>query len=752
MKAWPRLLYLIVFVGLAAIAALALNGAMRPSASADLLRAVIIASLCTAPGLVHRKAWPAALVLAPLGAYLVLRMTMPLPITVEGIGGQASYYLEQTRVGAGQYLQKVFPVFLGDAPELRLLLTVAVYWVTAVAGFLALNLRRPLAGVVPLLTLVGFALTVDETSRVIWAAALFLVLAACLLVVSRGLKRSDWRLRDAIPGVAVGVVASALALLLLGAAPSAAADPWRDWRAWDPFRAGGGGYSFNWLQNYPQLLDPAKNQRVMEVKSPSPAYWRANGLDAFTGYAWLSSQGYTEPLERSADGDGFSYSVPPAEPVTPGKVVEQSFRIRSVYTNYFFTGGEPVSLTLEREVDIRMNDMRALHVVSALGPSLDYTLEAVIPTVRPADLVGLDSDYPESIDYYRVLPFPRADQVPGPDPDAAWRAGLSDVTVDGEQWAGLYSLNQEIIGDATDPYEITLRIERYLRRFYQYTLSPPPSDYPSPYAAFLFDNRLGYCQHFAGSMALLLRYNGIPARIAVGFATGNEGSAGTYVVSTNNAHAWVEAYFPTVGWVSFDPTPGRSLPTPGPSSTTPGFADPFPRESAPGGGPMPTLPPRELSPGEEIPSGETGGAAAGRLDRVPWLPWLLGIIAALIAWPASRFVWRHRDLHRGTPQKRLEASLRLLRTSLADFGIPTSPAQTLDEVMDSVHAHLGIGPDPGFITRTETVLFGGRATRPADVARAEALRRTIGEVLRNRHGRARTILAWYGLPRRPRHR
>lgn len=745
MRVWPRLLYLIIFVGLAAVAALALNGAVRPSASADLLRAVIIASLCSAPGLVHRRAWPAGIVLIPLGAYLVLRMTVPLPIAVEGLGGQASFYLEQTRLGADQYLQRVFPVFLGDAPELRLLLTAAVYWLTAAAGFLALSLRRPVAGIVPLLLLLGFGLTVDETSRVIWAAVLFLVLAACLLVMSRGLSRSDWRLRDALAGTALGVAASALALLLLGAAPSAAADPWRDWRAWDPFGAGGGGYSFNWLQNYPQLLDPSKNQPVMEVESPSPAYWRANGLGAFTGYAWLSSQGYVEAVERSTSRGGFSYSVPPADPRPEGAIVEQSYRIRSVYTNYFFTGGDPTSLTLGQDVDIRMNDMRALHVVTALGPSLDYTLAAVIPSIRPADLVGLGSDYPESVDYYRVLPFPRADQVSGPDPDATWRTTLPGVTADAEQWVGLYSLNQEIVAGATDPYEITLRIERFLRRFYQYTLTPPPSDYPSPYAAFLFDNRLGYCQHFAGSMALLLRYNGIPARVAVGFATGDEGPAGFYTVSTNNAHAWVEAYFPTVGWVSFDPTPGRSLPTPGPSSTTPGFADPFPSEPTPGGGPVPTLPPRELSSGEQLPSEGAGEVSAGWLKSVPWLPWLLGIVAILVAWPAGRLLWRRRDLHRGTPQKRLEASLRLLRTSLADYGIAATPAQTLEEMMETVHARLGVGPDPGFVTRTEGVLFGGRVTRPADVARAEALRRLVGEVLRERHGWAKTVMTWYGL-------
>ena len=72
----------------------------------------------------------------------------------------------------------------------------------------------------------------------------------------------------------------------------------------------------------------------------------------------------------------------------------------------------------------------------------------------------------------------------------------------------------------------------------------------------------------------LLRFNGIPARVAVGFTAGDKRKDGWFVVDRNDAHAWVEAYFPGVGWVPFDPTPGRTLPGPGGSSTSAGFVDP----------------------------------------------------------------------------------------------------------------------------------------------------------------------------------
>ena len=116
------------------------------------------------------------------------------------------------------------------------------------------------------LLLLGFSFTVDNVPRVLAPALVFLVLAACLLVLSRSLERRTWRLRDAIPGVLVGGAGAALAVLLLVAAPSAAAAPWQDWRTWNPFNQGSSVYSFNWLQNYPQLLDPANNVVIMRVR------------------------------------------------------------------------------------------------------------------------------------------------------------------------------------------------------------------------------------------------------------------------------------------------------------------------------------------------------------------------------------------------------------------------------------------------------------------------------------------------------
>jgi transglutaminase-like putative cysteine protease len=746
MKIIPRFLYLFCFLGMAVAAALSLDRALQPSMSAILLRAVITGGALGAAGLVHRKAWGVSLVLLPIGAYVLFRTVIPPGAGIEGVGGLYHFYMRAFATGAEQYASLFFPLNLTGAPELRLLLATIVYCLTGVASFFALSLRWPIPGVGLVLLLLGFSFTVDTIPRVLVPAVIFLVFAFCVMVLSRSLDRRTWRLRDAVPGVLVGAAGAALAVVLLGAAPSAAAAPWKDWREWNPFNQGSFIYSFNWLQNYPRLLNPANNADIMKVESAKPSYWRANALDGFTGQAWVSSQGFLQAIERTRETTGYAYSIPAADPEPAGQTVTERFEVRSVYTNYFFTGGDPRSLTTSQDIILHMNDMRSLHVVNALGPSLDYALTAVIPRVTPSSLVALGSNYPEGMERYLDLPFPRIAQLEGTDKNAAFHDAISQASADGQQWAGLYALNQSIVGDAADPYEIALRLEGHLRQTYQYTLQPPPSDFSSPYAAFLFDTHAGYCQHFAGAMALLLRFNGVPARVAVGFTSGELKSPGVYSVSTNNAHAWVEAYFPTAGWVAFDPTPGRNLPNPGASSTSPGFKDPF--LAAPTGSTtvttaVPPDPPKNPAGGTDTTQ-DSGGP--NWISRIPWLPWVLGAIVLLIGWPVGRKLWRERGLRRGSLTQRFAGSLGLLRGALSTYGVAATGSSAFEEVLDLIEEHLGLERDPVLAARAGAVLFGGRRARPEDLERAEAFRREVEGRLRKQYGWLRTLRTWYWAP------
>ena len=91
-----------------------------------------------------------------------------------------------------------------------------------------------------------------------------------------------------------------------------------------------------------------------------------------------------------------------------------------------------------------------------------------------------------------------------------------------------------------------------------------------PLAHFVAEGKRGYCQHFAGAMALMLRLLGIPARVAAGFTSGKHEDGG-WTVTDHNAHAWVEVWFPGYGWLPFDPTPGRGSLAANYSASSTGF-------------------------------------------------------------------------------------------------------------------------------------------------------------------------------------
>jgi transglutaminase-like putative cysteine protease len=110
--------------------------------------------------------------------------------------------------------------------------------------------------------------------------------------------------------------------------------------------------------------------------------------------------------------------------------------------------------------------------------------------------------------------------------------------------------------------ERAARIERHFHTDFAYSTDFVGRTGVSPIETFLFTDRRGHCEYFASSMVLLLRAQGIPARLVTGFY-GAEWSPwdGAWVVRQSNAHAWVEAWLPDRGWTVFDPTPPAGLPT-----------------------------------------------------------------------------------------------------------------------------------------------------------------------------------------------
>jgi transglutaminase-like putative cysteine protease len=124
------------------------------------------------------------------------------------------------------------------------------------------------------------------------------------------------------------------------------------------------------------------------------------------------------------------------------------------------------------------------------------------------------------------------------------------------------NLALQITRDKNNRYDKAKAIEQYLQTQFGYTLEQKAGG-DEPLADFLFNVREGHCEYFASAMVMMLRTQGIAARVVNGFQRGeyNE-TAEMFVVKQKDAHSWVEVYFPKEkAWITFDPTPfaGQNL-------------------------------------------------------------------------------------------------------------------------------------------------------------------------------------------------
>ena len=123
----------------------------------------------------------------------------------------------------------------------------------------------------------------------------------------------------------------------------------------------------------------------------------------------------------------------------------------------------------------------------------------------------------------------------------------------------IHALADSLAGEAETPYDKVVAIRDWLRTQFSYTLELPASRREATLDHFLFERRAGHCEYFSTALAVLLRTQGIPTRNVNGFLGGDWSDFGQYLaVTQNQAHSWVEVWFPDFGWVPFDATPAGS--------------------------------------------------------------------------------------------------------------------------------------------------------------------------------------------------
>jgi transglutaminase-like putative cysteine protease len=202
---------------------------------------------------------------------------------------------------------------------------------------------------------------------------------------------------------------------------------------------------------------------------------------------------------------------------------------------------------------------------------------------------------------------------------------------------------------------------------FTYSLAPAQPTSAQSLVNFLTKGKSGFCVHYAYAMTVLTRLLGIPARFIVGYTAGTQQKDGSYVVKTTDSHAWTEVYFPSMGWIRFEPTPAGQG-----TANTPDYMTGGARNGQGGGanpiisatqspGALKTPPPVGGLGTKTIRPDDTAGGLAGSAKRAgtPWTAVALAVIAALVlalglisvvAGPSQRLLAGHPGVLRRRPR------------------------------------------------------------------------------------------------------
>lgn len=267
--------------------------------------------------------------------------------------------------------------------------------------------------------------------------------------------------------------------------------------------------------------------------------WRGVALDEFTGRGWkksIEARRSEKRIEERCDNGN-----DPARAgcgVFPLDTTEALHRL-TVQTIFLEPMDAAVIFAAPRAVAVqgpfpflRMDSEGSIQTRRHELERLIYRAVSDTTAPNPEVLRREGQPYPASSFHYLQLPAPLDQRIP--------------------ELAGRIIQKE----NARNSYDAARAIESALRNDYGYSLEMKATG-SDPLADFLFNVREGHCEYFSTAMTVMLRTQGIPARVVNGFLTGEYNpAAAAYTVRQSDAHSWVEVYFPTTKtWVTFDPTP-----------------------------------------------------------------------------------------------------------------------------------------------------------------------------------------------------
>ena len=294
-------------------------------------------------------------------------------------------------------------------------------------------------------------------------------------------------------------------------------------------------YSYHGFNPYMDLRSRGRlsEEIVLKVRSEEAVPYRAVVFDEYNGKGWEISTGQ-KAQKLASGGPRFEiYGARSAEPIQgPSRQVAQVFHVEKDASNAIFGAYHPETLFFPTS-SIKVDPYGSLRAPYPLTEGSTYSVISRVPNASPAQLRSAGTDYPEDVsNRYMALPA----------------TGLERTD----------ELARELTRGTSNPYDAVMSLNRHLRAEYTYDLSiPPQRKEMDAVEYFLFEQRRGYCEQFASSLAVMARSLGIPARVTTGYVPGEYNPfTGLREVRASDAHAWVEVYFPGYGWSTFDPTPG----------------------------------------------------------------------------------------------------------------------------------------------------------------------------------------------------
>lgn len=407
-----------------------------------------------------------------------------------------------------------------------------------------------------------------------------------------------------------------------------------------------------------RLVNQAETE-LFNVRANAASYWRVSALPQFDGDRWDLPDGGLDNLDDSGNA-----------PLPGSERNDQVVTVIELRGALVPAAPEPMTA---RGPNAHYNALTSsvIKTESELDEGDSYEISSAMPRFSPDVLRQATSASPPDAIFLQ-LPDSLPDEV---------AATAAEVTA-----AGATAFDKLVL------------LQDWFRDNFTYSTDVPDGNGASAISSFL-EHRIGYCEQFSATYAAMARTLGLPSRVAVGFTQGEQLGDGSYLVRGRNAHAWPEVWFDGLGWVPFEPTPGRGQPgaqaytgvepsqevapqpeTPTTTTTTTlppttttvagqeGQAPPPPTAAPPTTAPPPVPPPdADADPGRSF----------------PWLL-VLAVVAAVafvLALPALVRRWRRRRVGPATDPAHMLLELwdRAL-AALAAIGFRPNPALTPLEV------------------------------------------------------------------------